>query len=607
VKGKVTDTGNTPVEFCNIMLLKAADSTFIKGAVTEDNGSFIIESLDPDQYIIKSSFVGYKDNYTEPFTLKGDFTVPVIRLEEDSENLDEVVLNYKKPTIQRKIDRLVYNVENTVVSSGNTYDILRKTPGVIIQQDNLLIKNSPATVYINDRRVYLSSTELRSLLEGFSGENVKSIEVITNPPAKYDAQGGAILNITTSKNLSIGYKGSVYGSNTIAILPKYSMGTSQYYKTKGVDLFANYSYNTRSDFKDDDSYINYFAADGLPDSQWKTNFDKTTRKNSHSLNTIFDFTLNEKNSLSISSNILYTPKENSDIAVNTNIYNTQNTLDSLFTTKSKLNDDRTNLLFNATYKSKLNDKGAELTVSGNYIRYDDQQTQSVTTNYFLPQGDPLRTNSFFTDSDQENDIFTGQIDISTQGASTFETGLKFTSSTSQSGYDFYNTEGGSLDYDSSLSDTFKYDEQIYAGYASVNKDWNSWSIKAGIRAEYTDIEGNSLALGQVNTQEYFELFPSAYIMHNLNENNTFILNYNRSVTRPAFSSLNPYRYFLNENNFQSGNPDLRPGFQNKITLDYILKDKYNFSIYYQREENSPQALSYQYNSERYFRSIELNV
>ena len=144
-----------------------------------------------------------------------------------------------------------------------TFDILKRTPGVIVSQGNLLVKNRPATVYINDRKVYLSSQELQQLLEGFSAENIKSVEVITNPPARYDAEGGAILNIKTSKNISIGYKGSLNASNTIAIEPKYNIGTSHYYKTDWLNMYLSYNYNDRDLYKNDESFIEYYTPNGV--------------------------------------------------------------------------------------------------------------------------------------------------------------------------------------------------------------------------------------------------------------------------------------------------------------------------------------------------------
>lgn len=607
VSGKVADDQNQPIAFANVILLSAIDSTLIMGAVSEENGSFSFASSEQGNYILKASFMGYKDGFSIAFEVNGPTEIPVIILMDDEEALDEVKLTLKKPTIRREIDRLVFNVENSSLSSGNSFDILQRTPGVIVVQDEIMIKNTPAVVYINDRKVYLSSTELRQLLEGFSGENIKSVEVITNPPANYDAEGGAVLNIVTSKNLSIGYKGSLNASNTIAILPKYNFGTSHYYKTKGVSIYANYNLSTRSDFKNDESFINFFDNES-PGDRWESDFDKTTKSLAHNFNTIFDFTLNEKNTLSFSSIIQYTPNNSSDINVLTNIFDPQHALDSLFRTNSRLENNRTNLLFSGKYTSILNEAGAQLSVEANYIAYDDNQTQNLATNYFDPQNSLLNTNSFFTDSGQESEIFTVQTDLTTTiGDASFEAGGKFATSNSKSNIYFFDTNSGSSVLNAANSDAFSYDEQIYAAYASIDKNWGKWALKLGFRGEYTDILGDSRSLGEVNTQKYFEPFPSVYITHSPNENNSFALNYGRRIIRPVFSSLNPYRYFLNENNFQAGNPDLRPGLENMINLDYILKNKYTFSVYYKRTDNDPQGLTFQNNPGRFIRSIDLNV
>lgn len=607
ISGKVVDNQDQPIAFANVIVLAAVDSTLIMGAVSGEMGDFSFPSVAQGNYLLKASFIGYKDGFSAPFEVNDDIEIPVITLINDEEALDEVTVTAKRPTIRREIDRLVFNVENTSLSSGNSFDILRRTPGVIVMQDEIMIKNTPAVVYINDRKVYLSSTELRQLLEGFNGENVKSVEVITNPPANYDAEGGAVLNIVTSKNLSIGYKGSLNASNTIAILPKYNFGTSHYYKTKGVDIYANYNLSARSDFKNDNSFINFFD-NGNPSDRWESDFDKTTRSLAHNFNTIFDFTLNEKNTLSFSSIIQYTPSSDSDIDVLTTIFNPQRALDSLFRTNSRLKNDRTNLLFSGKYMSILNEAGAQLSVEANYITYDDNQTQNLATNYFDPQNTLLNTNSFFTDSGQESEIFTAQTDLTTTlGDASFEVGGKFTTSNSQSNIDFFDTNSGSQVFNTANSDAFDYDEQIYAAYASIEKNWEKWALKVGFRGEYTDILGDSRSLGEVNTQKYFEPFPSVYITHSPNENNSFALNYGRRIVRPVFSSLNPYRYFLNENNFQAGNPDLRPGLENMINFDYVLKNKYTFSVYYKRIDNDPQGLTFQNNPGRFIRSIDLNV
>ncbi|MDX1762034.1 MAG: carboxypeptidase-like regulatory domain-containing protein, partial [Christiangramia sp.] len=205
--GKIQNQDKEPVAFANVILLNAEDSTSVyKGTISEENGDFLIENVKDSSYLLKVSFVGYQEQIKK-IKVKGDTNLKTLVLQESSDALDEVVINARKPVIRRQVDRLVFDVENSTLSTGNSFEILKRTPGVIVSQGNLLIKNRPAEVYINDRKVYLNSQELQQLLEGFSAENIKAVEVITNPPAKYDAEGGSILNIVTSKNISIGYKG----------------------------------------------------------------------------------------------------------------------------------------------------------------------------------------------------------------------------------------------------------------------------------------------------------------------------------------------------------------------------------------------------------------
>ncbi|WP_026836838.1 outer membrane beta-barrel protein [Gillisia sp. JM1] len=608
LKGVMIDENQKAVPFANVILLQASDSTTVyKGTVSEEDGSFLIEAVEDNEYVLEVRFVGY-ENFVKKIEVKGNTNLRKLVLVESASNLDEVTLTAKRPTISRSVDRITFNVENSVLSSGNSYEILKRTPGVIVSQGQLLIKNRPADVYINDNKVYLTSQELQQLLEGFSGENVKSVEVITNPPARYNAEGGSILNIITSKNLSVGYKGSLNASNTIAIKPKYSVGTSHYYKTDWLNAFASYNYNTRTDVKTDLGNITYFDPAGGINSRWEDEFNKETKRESHSLSTILDFTLSEKSKLSLSANILYTPKANSDIDGRTDIFNPQMQLDSLYTTDSRLENNQDNILLNADYSTSLGENGSTFSAQANYIKYEDDQTQDLLTQYFAPSGNILSDNSFYTVANQSTDIYTGQIDFTSSIAGLdSEYGAKYSGIDSQSGLDFFDTNTGNRNFVDALSDEFDYNENILAGYVSLAKDWDTWSLKAGLRGEYTDIEGNSASFGAVNTQEYFELFPTFYLMHSVGENHSFGLDYSRRITRPRFQSLNPYRYFLNENNFQVGNPNLKPGISNKISLNYTFKNKLSFDLYYDKIDDSPAILPFQNNENRTLRSVTDNL
>ena len=607
LQGNIQNENKSPVAFANVILLSAEDSTSVyKGTISEEDGSFLLENVKDSTYVLKVSFIGYQEELKK-IKVKGNTDLKTIILQEASDALDEVVVNARKPKISRQVDRLVFEVENSTLSTGNTFDILKRTPGVIVSQGNLLIKNRPATVYINDRKVYLSSQELQQLLEGFSAENIKSVEVITNPPARYDAEGGAILNIVTSKNISIGYKGSLNASNTIAVVPKYNVGTSHYYKTDWLNAYASYNYNQRDLYKRDENFIEFYRPNGDVDSRWFTDFERNTENVSHSLNTILDFTLSEASSLSVSANLLFTPKSDSDLGGTTEIYDASNSLDSLFTTDSQLKNETDNVLLSASYNTKMGESGS-LSAVANYINYNDDQAQDISTEYFSPEGDLLNDNAFSTLAHQESDIFTGQLDLTTPwGASNLETGVKYSGLRSDSGQDYFDRNNGSIGVLGVLSDALNYEEDIYAAYASISKDWEKISLKAGLRGEYTDVQGLSENLGVVNSQEYFELFPTIYISYAPSENHYFSADFSRRITRPRFESLNTYRYFINENSFQDGNPNLVPSISNQIKFSYGYKNKLFFDVYWDKVNNAIGTLPFQDNENRNLRSASLNM
>ncbi len=607
LKGKIESQDREPVAFANVILLNAEDSTSVyKGTISEEDGSFTIENIEDSAYLLKVSFLGYADNLQQ-IRVKGDTRLKTITLDESSDALDEVVVNARKPKISRQVDRLIFDVENSTLSTGNTFEILKRTPGVIVSQGQLLVKNRAATVYINDRKVYLTSQELQQLLEGFSAENIKSVEVITNPPARYDAEGGAILNIKTSRNISIGYKGSLNASNTIAVLPKYNIGTSHYYKTDWLNLYASYNYSQRDLYKKDEGFIEFFSPNGNADSRWITDFEKDTETYSHNINSILDFTLSEASTLSLSANVQITPKTDNDIDGLTNIFDNSNSLDSFFTTDSRLNSETDNILLAATYNTSLGENGS-LSAVANYINYENRQAQDLKTEYFEGDASFVRDNSFETLAQQNSDIYTGQIDITTPlGTSNFETGIKYAGLRTDSGQDFFDTNTGNRQFSAELSDLLNYEEDIYAVYASLSRDWEKWAMKLGLRGEYTDVQGISSSLGLVNSQEYFELFPTFYLNYNASVDHSFGFEYSRRISRPRFENLNTYRYFLNENNFQDGNPDLNPAINNMVKFSYAYKNKLFFDLYWDKANDAIATLPFQDNINNNLRSTSLNM
>lgn len=608
VEGRVLDPSQQPVAFANVILLNAEDSTSVyKGAVSTENGRFVLNEVEPNDYLLKISFVGFQD-LLQKIEVSKKANLGDLVLQNDTSTLNEVSINYKNPSVKKEVDRLVFNVENTTLSTGSSWDILKRTPGVILSGNSLMVRNQGVQVYINDRRVQLSASELQTLLENYSADNIKSVEVITTPPARYDAEGGAILNIVTSKAIAPGYKGNINGAWTQAIFPKYQLGTSHYYKTEDLNIFANYSFSPRKEYKQDDSYINFRDGNGNILTRWDTDFERITRSNAHSANLMLDYHLNDKNTLNFSSNFTLSPNQTFNNDVLTRVTEGNSEVANLFT-ESELEEDMTNAAFDLEYRHLLDKPGAQFSAKVHYTRYDQDRDQLVATN-IDELTVPDRESLFSTTAQQGIDIATGQLDyITPLGSTSFEAGLKASLIDSESGIDYFQIDPatGERTYDRQQSDNFLYDENIYAAYFSLAKDWTRWSVKGGLRGEYTDRTGDSRSMAQIDNREYFELFPTFYLQHSFNDNHSLTFDYSRRIQRPRYESLNPFRYYLTEFDFNSGNPDLRAAISNNFTLGYALKNEYFFDLYYRDSGETPQTLSFQDNENRLIRRVSMNL
>ncbi|WP_241240788.1 TonB-dependent receptor family protein [Maribacter sp. MJ134] len=604
LSGEVKDDTAVAVPFASVFLLATTDSTLVKGTSADESGFFAIDGITEGLYFLKASYIG-QTSENLALDITKDVKIGALIIAQSSQVLDEVVVTAGRPVVERKVDRLVFNVENTVLSQSSSWEILQQTPGVISMQDELQIRNQTATIYINDRKVQLSSEEVRNLLENYQGENIKSVEVLSNPPARYDAEGGPVLNIVTSKNISLGYKGNINTRYTQGVFAKYNIGTSHFYKTEKLNLNASYSFAPRKVFKDVESITNFNDDTGIF-SRWETDFDQTNRFETHNIGLVLDYTFDDRNELSLTSNAQLSPERTYDYFQDTRIENGQGALDSTFTTASFLDETKNNVSADLTFKHTFEEKGS-LTLNGHYTHFDLQRSQEVNSDYFLPSGDFIRDFDFFTNARQDIEIGTAQLDYSTLfGTVSFESGIKASFIDSQSKLDFFDLNNGQVPV-AELSDDYLYDEQVFAGYFSLSKDWEKWSLKAGLRAEQTESSGNSVALSTINELSYFELFPTLYVLHNVNENHSFAFDYSRKLTRPRYEDLNPFRTFVNENLFFDGNPNLLPNFSNNFNLNYTLKQEFFFDFYYRDNGNYISTLTFQDNENQTLRDVTQNV
>ena len=544
ISGTVNDSSTKSIAYASVVLVSKANLEIIKGTITDDFGAFKIENVDKGDYTITLSFLGFED-YSKAIALNQNIDLGIIILKESLQELDGVTIVAKRPTVKRMVDRLVFNVENSTLSNNNVLDVLKHTPGVLVNNEKITVKQSTPTIYINDRRVHLSSNEIQQLLEGTSASNIKSIEVITNPPAKYEAEGGSVLNIITSKNIIAGYNGSIFGTyKQGSQFPKYAFGTSHFFKAKKLNTYLNYSISPRKDFRNNDEFVNFIDNEQVT-SSWETDFRRTRETSNQNINANIDYEFDENNSLGFSTSMLFSPRANTQNNVNsiTDVFGSNKVLDSTFITDNQKVDETINLAFTLDYVHKFKKQGEKLLISAHHTNYDFSSFQNVDTDYLFPDESLIRNNRFQTFSSQEVKLYTGQIDyeLPLSGSGSFEAGVKISNINSISILSQYDFNNGTRALDLQNSDTFLYDETNYAVYSSYSKDWNKWSLKLGLRTELTDIKGNSISSNTINDTKYEKFFPSLHLLHTINDKNDIYFNYNKRIYRPRYSQLNPFK------------------------------------------------------------------
>ena len=580
VSGNVMDSNKNPIELANVVILKEDGNAFLKGASTDNKGFFELERLAADTYVIKISFIGFEE-FEQKIVLTGNLDLKTILLNEVTESLGEVTVIAKKPTITHQPDRLIFNIENTALTEGSTLSVLKNTPGVTVSDSGINIKSSQATVFINNRRVQLSSEELITLLESAPANSIKSVEVITNPPASYDADSGSVINIIMTKNLVTGYRGSVFANYTQGVFPRYDAGTSHYFKNNKFNLNVNYSYANKKINRDRDNSVNYLDDANQIEEIWRSGENRNTWSETHNLNLSFDYYIDDNNTLSLTSTGLYTPYFKYKIENNTDITDENLNFLSRFTSDNLSRDNKYNIGSNLIFRHDF-DNDANLIFNVHYTTYDYQRDQNVQSNFFDQSNVFVDSSEFNTLANQDTEIVTGKVDynLPIDETSSFDVGLKYSNINTDSEIIRIDIINGSEVINTDNTDAFKYDEKVFAAYTNYSKSWEKWDLNLGLRVEQTNIEGESLTLSETNTQDYLNWFPNASLSHQVSENVSLYGSYKRSITRPSYTDLNPFTFFLNENTVVVGNPNLVPTYKDHYKIGVSFLEYFTVEAYY---------------------------
>ncbi len=597
ITGKIYDQANQPIAYANIILLKTQDSTIVTGTTSDDFGKFTTNEIASGSYILKVSFTGFEDSLQQVL-VENDIELETIVLKEAAESLSEIEIIYKKPIFKKEADRLIFNVENTALSEGNILQVLRNTPSVLVLDSGINIKGSEPTVYINDRKVHLSSDELVQLLESSSANNIKSVEVITNPSARYDADSGIVLNIVMSKNLITGYRGSLFSNYTQGVFPRYNVGTSHFFKNTKINLNLNYNYTKDKINREGEEVVNFLDGNDAVEEIWKSDIDRNSWSETHNFNFSFDYFIDDNNTLSVSSSMLYLPYFKYRISNNTVITDENLSFLSRFDANSLSRNNKYNLGFDLDYVHLL--KKGQLSFNAHFTTYDNEKFQNVFTDFF-DQNNALDSSSLFnTNANQDSKILTSKIDFSLpiNETSNFEAGIKYSNIKTDSDITKFDIDinTGNEQIDILNSDVFDYDEKVFASYSNYSLNTEKWSLSLGLRVEQTNIEGISVSNNEVNSQDYLEWFPNASIQYDISNDFNLYTNYKRSITRPNYTSLNPFQFFLNENTVVVGNPNLTPVFKDHYIIGTTLFKSFTIEAYYQNHDGKISELPRQDNN-----------
>ncbi|WP_339751363.1 outer membrane beta-barrel family protein [Algoriphagus aquimarinus] len=579
---KVTLTGtileegtDSPLPFASIGIYTSADS-LIAGGLSDDNGEFKID-ISNGQFYALVEFMGYEPFRTDLFSTTKDspsHNLGQIKMKSTAGDLDEVVVRGEKTIMELSLDKRIFNVGKDLANAGgNANDILMNLPSVSVDPEgNVRLRGSAnVRILIDGKPSGLVSFKGSSGLRQLPANMVERVEIITNPSARYEAEGMAgVINIILKKENNQGFNGSF---EVIAGTPTNLGFTANLnYRHKKINWFINYGLSHRRSPNVGELYQEVYGQD--------TTFilNQSNKGNVTSLNNNIrgglDYYFNEKSILTLS--YLW---RRSDAHRITDIryedsWNTSENLQSYTLRRQDETEEEPNSEISANYKRTFEQKGHELTTTFTYLNYWENSDQLFTQNTFSPVGieqTTLRQVQTSLNDEYENQ-YLAMLDYVKPFAKEgkFETGFRTSFRRMKNDYIVKEKgEDGEFTPIPGLDNIFLYDENIMAAYGIVGNKTKNWSYQAGLRAEYTDVKTTLEETNEENPRNYTNLFPSAHLTYNITQENAFQLSYSRRVQRPVYNDLSPYVTFSDSRNFFSGNPDLNPEYTNAFELGHI--------------------------------------
>ncbi|MGG5601169.1 TonB-dependent receptor domain-containing protein [Myroides sp. C8-3] len=599
VQGQVVNAQSQPVEFMDVYLHNDWQST-MPHTYTDSLGYFTLEAA-KGSYVLGLAEFGVQ-KYSRDIQLTQDVYMGKITVDQ-TVLLDSILIQAKKKLIERKVNRLVFNVENSVsASGGDALDALRITPSVRVKNDNIaLAGKSNVTILVDDKTIALSGEELIQFLKGIASDNIKSIEVLTVPPAKYSAEGeGGLINIKLKKSTLDSWSNTSRTSYTQGTYPLFSFGNNfNYQKGKWSFLVDVSKLQNKTIYTND---IQYY----YPTAYWKNTVYNRVHYNGFSSIVNMGYAISDKRKISVQyMGNSATPEV--DEEGNTLIYQQENgSLLNRLPSVSQTSNKNNNHAFSASLVTQIDTLGKKYTLDADYFVYSFDKESKQTAEKRKRDDELVSTTLLNNNSTQRIENWATQLDFELPYTwATLEFGAKLSMTKTNS------TLAISLAEDlqplNQQEDQFMYRENTQALYFSGTKSWGEkWQVKVGLRAEATQNKGDSFSMDQTHRNKYSKLFPTVYVSYQLNSNHDVTLKYSKRITRPPYGNLNHARWYLNTTSYEEGNPFLQPAFNTNVELSHSYNKKLSTTLSYTHTTNGFGQLTIHNEEHNFQKFVRLN-
>ena len=577
--GKVVEQSGKPIAFATVVLLKA-DSTVASGGMCSEQGVFSITCSEQGQYLLQVSFVGY-DSLSEQLYVTGDKEVGELTLTESSVQLEEAVI--KAEMIKRKADGYMFIPSGSAITTGrSSLEMLSYAPGVWFSKNGGISINgkSGTRVMVNDRELNLSNEELAAYLESIDAEQIASIEVIPDAGSQYDASAtGGILKITLKRQPTAGLVGSV--GMRIAMedreVPSSLRPTVNLdYRKNRLSLYANMSF-TRDNIREDDTENTRYYFGNMRETD--NNSLHKVRATAYGGRAGSVYEISQRHSVGVDFDFLKGDNKNKQKGQGeTRVGADKSAIASQYNSDTDVSRYSASL----NYKLKTDDKGSGLTFVTDYMfskrEWDEYNYSSET-----PAGGVASESSTVAERWSDTKLFTARADYKQYISDKLqlEAGAKYTYTDMDTEIENEELVGGSWQPVADLNDHYQYKEDILAGYINATANLKKLNLVAGLRVENTSLSAHSFVRpDKSRDQDYIDFFPTVRALYFINQQKGHMLNagYTRSIRRPTFSELNPYKIQMDNYTYIIGNPDLKPSYSDSYTLTGILAHKYMLTL-----------------------------